>query len=249
MNQNFTQFLRNTCTKAVQLMILIENVLTESSRSKHTASTGMCHHTAVGTFTTWTPPLLCHILYTPPPVWKIRHSRKSASSLMSVNRENWQWFWLSSKNNTYLILQFILVELSYICMCTYLKDAIEQISPLALTRRESSGHFNEFDQHQNIIIMKIGPVTYSTRAGTCKLQLHMCSDTQVSMHNLRECSETPKTPLPPIFNFTPILIFYLQVIYKKIYHGRPLKRLLDAWDRNGSTSGPTPWQIYDDDII
>jgi hypothetical protein len=30
-------------------------------------------------------------------------------------------------------------------------------------------------------------------------------------------------------------------------HGRPLKRLLDAWDRNRSTSGPTPWQIYDDD--
>jgi len=29
-------------------------------------------------------------------------------------------------------------------------------------------------------------------------------------------------------------------------HGRPLKRLLDTWDRNGSTSGPTPWQIYDD---
>ena len=30
-------------------------------------------------------------------------------------------------------------------------------------------------------------------------------------------------------------------------HGRPLKRLLDTWDRNGSTSGPTPWKIYDDD--
>ena len=29
--------------------------------------------------------------------------------------------------------------------------------------------------------------------------------------------------------------------------GRPLKRLLDTWDRNGSTSGPTAWQIYDDD--
>ena len=28
-------------------------------------------------------------------------------------------------------------------------------------------------------------------------------------------------------------------------HGRRLKRLLDTWDRNGSTSGPTPWQIYD----
>ena len=24
-------------------------------------------------------------------------------------------------------------------------------------------------------------------------------------------------------------------------HGRPLKRLWDTWDRNGSTSGPTPW--------
>jgi hypothetical protein len=30
-------------------------------------------------------------------------------------------------------------------------------------------------------------------------------------------------------------------------HGRLLKRFLDTWDRNGSTSGPTPWQIYDDD--
>ena len=30
-------------------------------------------------------------------------------------------------------------------------------------------------------------------------------------------------------------------------HGRPLKRLLDTWDRNGSTSGPTTWNIYDDD--
>jgi len=30
-------------------------------------------------------------------------------------------------------------------------------------------------------------------------------------------------------------------------HGRHLKRLMDTWDRNGSTNGPTPWQIYDDD--
>jgi len=29
--------------------------------------------------------------------------------------------------------------------------------------------------------------------------------------------------------------------------GRLLKRFLDAWERKGSTSGPTPWQIYDDD--
>ena len=29
--------------------------------------------------------------------------------------------------------------------------------------------------------------------------------------------------------------------------GRPLKRLLGTWDRNGSTSGLTPWQTYDDD--
>ena len=30
-------------------------------------------------------------------------------------------------------------------------------------------------------------------------------------------------------------------------HGRPLKRLLDTWDQNRSTSGPTPWKIDDDD--
>ena len=29
--------------------------------------------------------------------------------------------------------------------------------------------------------------------------------------------------------------------------GRPLKRLLDTWDRNGSTGGLTAWQIYGDD--
>ena len=32
-------------------------------------------------------------------------------------------------------------------------------------------------------------------------------------------------------------------------HGRPLKWLLDMWDWNKSTSGPTPWQIKDDDVI
>ena len=30
-------------------------------------------------------------------------------------------------------------------------------------------------------------------------------------------------------------------------HDRPLKRLLDTWDRNGWTTGPTPWQIHNDD--
>jgi len=30
-------------------------------------------------------------------------------------------------------------------------------------------------------------------------------------------------------------------------HGRKLKRLLDTWDRNGSTGGLTAWQIYGDD--
>lgn len=28
---------------------------------------------------------------------------------------------------------------------------------------------------------------------------------------------------------------------------RPLKTLLDAWDRNRSTGGPTPWWLHDDD--
>ena len=30
-------------------------------------------------------------------------------------------------------------------------------------------------------------------------------------------------------------------------HGRPLKRLLDTWDQNRSTSGPSPWKIYYND--
>jgi hypothetical protein len=30
-------------------------------------------------------------------------------------------------------------------------------------------------------------------------------------------------------------------------YGRSLKRLLGAWDRNGSTSDPTPWQLQDSD--
>jgi hypothetical protein len=29
--------------------------------------------------------------------------------------------------------------------------------------------------------------------------------------------------------------------------GRPLKKFLDTWDRNGSTNCLTPWQIYDGD--
>ena len=33
----------------------------------------------------------------------------------------------------------------------------------------------------------------------------------------------------------------------RMNHGRPLKSLVDTWDRNGSTGGTTAWQIYDDD--
>jgi hypothetical protein len=32
-------------------------------------------------------------------------------------------------------------------------------------------------------------------------------------------------------------------------YGRPLKRILDTWDRNRSTSAPTPWKICDDDDV
>lgn len=39
----------------------------------------------------------------------------------------------------------------------------------------------------------------------------------------------------------------VKLIYTTINHGRSLKRLLNAWDRNGSTSWPTPWQLYADD--
>ena len=60
---------------------------------------------------------------------------------------------------------------------------IEQISPLALIRRDSSGCSNEFDQHQNMIITKMGPVAYKPHTGIRRVQLHVCSDTQVSMHS------------------------------------------------------------------
>ena len=32
-------------------------------------------------------------------------------------------------------------------------------------------------------------------------------------------------------------------------YGRPLKRLLDTWERNRSTSGQSSWQIYDDVVM
>jgi len=37
---------------------------------------------------------------------------------------------------------------------------------------------------------------------------------------------------------------YLQIACIPI--GRPLKKLLEVWDRNGSTSGPTPFYLDDD---
>jgi len=37
-------------------------------------------------------------------------------------------------------------------------------------------------------------------------------------------------------------IYHIIKLYYR-NHGRPLKRLLDTWDRNGSTSGPTPWHV------
>jgi len=40
---------------------------------------------------------------------------------------------------------------------------------------------------------------------------------------------------------------YIQITVIMLEILELLKRLLDTWDRNGSTSGPTPWQIYDDD--
>jgi hypothetical protein len=32
-------------------------------------------------------------------------------------------------------------------------------------------------------------------------------------------------------------------------YGRPLKGLLDKWDRNGSTGGPTAWMIDDYEVF
>ena len=119
-NQNFMQLL---CNKAVQFMTLIENVLTERSRSTHSETTDMCHHAAAATFTTWTP-YLCYVTYCTLhlqfgrfffPENQFLHCCLSTEKTGSDSDS-------SGRVKPYLILQFILVELSYICMCTYLKD-------------------------------------------------------------------------------------------------------------------------------
>jgi len=48
-----------------------------------------------------------------------------------------------------------------------------------------------------------------------------------------------------VFMFSWLWLYYYPIGRRN--HGRPLKRLLDTWDRNGSTSDPTPWKIYGDD--
>ena len=56
---------------------------------------------------------------------------------------------------------------------------------------------------------------------------------------IHRVSRMPRNRLPMVMKqFSPI---------GRRNHGRPLKRLLDAWDRNGSTSGLIPWKIDDND--
>ena len=56
---------------------------------------------------------------------------------------------------------------------------------------------------------------------------------------IQHVNRTPRNRLPRV------LKYYWPTGRRN--RGGTLKRLLDTWDRNGSTSGPTPWQIYDDD--
>jgi hypothetical protein len=47
-------------------------------------------------------------------------------------------------------------------------------------------------------------------------------------------------------NLIVLTVFYIYWHYSptgRRNHGKPLKRLLDTWDRKGWTSGPTPWHI------
>ena len=58
---------------------------------------------------------------------------------------------------------------------------------------------------------------------------------------IQHVNRMPRNRLPRIMkHYSPI---------DRRNRGRPLKRLLDTWDRNGSTSGLTPWQTYDDDEV
>ena len=124
-------------------MTLNENVLTERSRGTHSESTGMCHHVAAATFTTRTP-YLCYVTVSTLylqfgrffiPENQFLHCCLSTEGIGSDSdspvRIKHTFFFLTfrgpciviySYNKTYQILQVSLVVLSYICMCTYLKD-------------------------------------------------------------------------------------------------------------------------------
>jgi hypothetical protein len=100
-----------------------------------------------------------------------------------------------------------------------------------------------------------------------------CRDGQASFREIFQCLNFPLNGLraqsreSPVVGLLPLLEYkrsWMQYVNRmprnrlpramKYYsttgrrnHGRSLKRFLDTWDRNGSTSGPTPWKIYDDD--
>ena len=69
-----------------------------------------------------------------------------------------------------------------------------------------------------------------------RLEMRYCTSKKVQHVNRMPCNRLPRV----MKRYSPT---------GRRNHGRPLKRLLDTWDWNRSTSGPTPWQIYDDDAI
>jgi len=125
-----------------------------------------------------------------------------------------------------------------------LKVAILQLDlPLLWARNPFKGKFNHWQVSQK----QAGQIFFKRRHGCekgitiqiCKLTPILDKFLEYKRNWIQHVNRMPHNRLPRVMkHYCPT---------GRRNHGWPLKRLLDTWDRNGSTSGPTPWQIYDDD--
>ena len=72
-----------------------------------------------------------------------------------------------------------------------------------------------------------------------------CRLKKISPASFRETCQWLKFPLNSLRAQSRVMKHYSPTGRRN--HGRHLKRLLDTWDRKGSTSGRTQWKICDDD--
>ena len=88
--------------------------------------------------------------------------------------------------------------------------------------------------------LKLGQITKQKHKIAKELKITPISDKllEYKRNRIQHVNRMPRNWLPRVMkHYSPTGIRN---------HSSLLKRLLDTWDRNGSTFGPTPWQIYDD---